>query len=154
MVDKALFTSNSTEWETPDELLEILTYEFGFTLDVCATPDNAKAEKYFTKEIDGLKQDWHFAAGDGVCWMNPPYGREIGLWVEKAYQESLNGATVVCLLPSRTDTRWFHDWVIGKAAEIRFIKGRLKFGGADNSAPFPSMLAIFRPRIVGYQVAK
>jgi site-specific DNA-methyltransferase (adenine-specific) len=144
LISKALFTSDSAEWATPQSLIDQLSSEFTFTLDVCATQDNTKAPAFYAKEIDGLKQDWYVHGKNGACWMNPPYGRDIGKWVEKAYAESLKGATVVCLLPSRTDTRWFHDWVFGKS-EIRFIKGRLKFVGAPSSAPFPSILAIYRP---------
>ena len=144
MVSEVMFKSDSTEWETPESLMVQLRKEFTFTLDVCATIENTKAHSYYTKEINGLKQEWYVYARNGACWMNPPYGREVGQWVEKAYNESLKGAMVVCLLPARTDTKWFHEWVLGKA-EIRFIRGRLKFGLAKNSAPFPSMLAIYQP---------
>lgn len=107
-------------------------------MDVCALQENAKCNKYFTPEQDGLKQDWI-----GTCWMNPPYGKTISKWVEKAYNEHIkHGSTVVCLLPSRTDTKWFHDYCM--KGEIRFIKGRLKFGGSKNSAPFPSVVVIFK----------
>ena len=141
MIDKLKvhFMSTKIEWETPQDLFNNLYHEFGFDLDVCATKDNAKCEKYFTKDDNGLGKSW----GKNTCWMNPPYGREIGRWIEKAYNESLNGATVVCLLPARTDTKWFHGYITGRA-EIRFIKGRLKFGGSKNSAPFPSMIVIFK----------
>lgn len=135
-----MFSSQKTEWETPQPLFDTLNREFRFTTDVCALRENAKCERYFTPEINGLNQAW-----DGCCWMNPPYGRKItGKWVEKAHRESLNNTTVVCLLPARTDTKWFHDYIYGKA-EIRFIKGRLKFGGCQNAAPFPSMIVIFKP---------
>ena len=152
MVDKALFSSDSAEWETPQSLFDQLNKEFHFEIDVCATAENKKCENWLGHGpgdvfTDGLRHSW----GNQVCWCNPPYGREVGTWVEKACQESLKGATVVCLLPSRTDTRWFHDWVLGKA-EIRFIRGRLKFQGAPSSAPFPSILAIYRPVISGYKV--
>ena len=133
------FSSKTDNWATPQDFFDELDEEFQFTLDPCASPDNAKCEKYFTKEENGLIQSW---AGETV-FMNPPYGRAIKDWVKKAYDESKQGATVVCLLPARTDTRWFHDYIYEKA-EIRFIKGRLKFGGAKNSAPFPSMVVIFR----------
>ena len=131
------FMSQSVEWATPDWLFEEYDREFGFTLDVCATPELAKCEKFYSE--NGLLEDW-----SGVCWMNPPYGREIWKWLRKAYRSSLKGVTVVCLIPSRTDTAWWHDFVM-KADEIRFIRGRLKFGGAKNSAPFPSAMVIFRP---------
>ena len=111
--------------------------EFAPETDVCALPGNAKCARFFTPETDGLKQSWR-----GTCWMNPPYGREIGKWVKKAHEEAKKGAKVVCLLPARTDTRWFHDHILG-IAETRFVKGRLKFVGAKSSAPFPSMLVIY-----------
>lgn len=132
-----MFSSNDMTWETPQNLFDKLNKEFHFTLDVCALPETAKCENYFTPQIDGLKQEW-----SGVCWMNPPYGKEIGIWLEKAYIESLKGVTVVCLIPSRTDTKYWHNYCM-KADEIRFIKGRLKFGNSTNSAPFPSALIIF-----------
>ncbi len=135
-----MFSSKSTEWETPQKLFDKLNAEFGFTLDVCAIPGNAKCERYYTPEEDGLKQYW-----EGVCWCNPPYGREVGKWVFKALSASLlSGTTVVMLLPARTDTRWFHDYIYGRDnVGIRFLRGRLKFGGCKNSAPFPSMVVIF-----------
>lgn len=144
MVGKALFSSDSTEWGTPVEFFDKLNQEFHFTLDVCGTHENAKVKIFYDRIANGLNQPW-----DGVCWCNPPYGSDIGKWVKKSYSASTRGATVVCLLPARTDTRWFHDWVLGKA-ELRFIKGRLTFEGAKNPAPFPSMLAIFRPVVSGY----
>ena len=136
----AMFSSQTDLWATPQAFFDTLNAEFHFDLDVCATPENAKCEQYYTKQQDGLAQKWL-----GTRWMNPPYGREIWKWVKKAH-ESANSemATVVCLLPARTDTRWFHDYIYGKA-EIRFVRGRLKFGDSQNSAPFPSMIAVFRP---------
>jgi len=134
------FSSKTPEWSTPQDLFDELDREFGFKLDPCANLENHKCENFYTVDNDGLSHDWHLF---GPVFMNPPYGRVIGKWVKKAYESSLNGATVVCLLPARTDTRWFHDYIYGKA-EIRFIRGRLKFGGSKNSAPFPSMIAIFR----------
>jgi len=134
------FSSRTDLWATPRDFYAQLDQEFGFSLDVCALPENAKCARYYTPEDDGLSQSWN-----GVCWMNPPYGREIGGWVEKAFSSALNGATVVCLLPARTDTRWWHSWVM-LADEIRFIRGRLKFGESRNSAPFPSAVVVFRPR--------
>lgn len=107
--------------------------------DVCATKVNAKCEKYYTKKEDGLSQQWH-----GNCWMNPPYGREIGKWMKKALEASKEGALVACLVPARTDTAWWHEYAM--KGEIRFIRGRLKFGGSQNSAPFPSAVVIFRPQ--------
>ena len=135
MNTRGLFSSKTDMWETPQNFFDELNKEFRFTCDVCAIEENAKCAKFYTPEQDGLKQTW-----GGVCWMNPPYGREIGKWVKKA---SESNATVVCLLPARTDTRWFHDYIYGKA-EIRFVRGRLKFGGSKNSAPFPSMVVVFR----------
>lgn len=135
----ALFSRDSDEWETPAELFEILNDEFHFTLDACATDDNHKVDKYFTKMDDGLKQDW---SGYRV-FCNPPYS-EIGKLVRKAYYEGLKAETLVCLLiPARTDTRWFHDYILHRS-EIRFIKGRLRFSGSKWNAPFPSMIVIFR----------
>lgn len=131
------FSSKTDMHETPREFFEALNSEFRFELDVCATPDNAKVQEYYTSEQDGLKQDWK-----GVCWMNPPYGRTIGQWMRKAYESASKGATVVCLIPSRTDTAWWHEYVT-KAKEVRFVRGRLKFGNAKNSAPFPSAVVIF-----------
>lgn len=133
-----LMSSKTDLWSTPQLFYDEMHKEFNFTLDVCALPDNAKCTEYFTPEIDALQQPW-----SGVCWMNPPYGRGIDKWVRKAFLSSLSGATVVCLLPARTDTRWFHDYIYNRA-EIRFIKGRLKFGQATDNAPFPNMVVIFR----------
>ncbi len=133
-----MFSSATGEWETPQDLFDELNEIFHFTLDVCATPENTKCEKFFTKEQNGLKQKW----GGNTIWMNPPYGRGIKEWIRKGYLISLRSDTVVvCLLPSRTDARWFHDYCV--RGQIWFIKGRLKFGGATNSAPFPSMIVIF-----------
>lgn len=133
-----MYSSKSDLWETPQDLFDKLNAEFGFTLDTCALPENAKCDRYYTPEQDGLSQPW-----DGTCWCNPPYGRQIGKWVKRGLLSSYSGATVVMLLPARTDTKWFHDYILHHA-EIRFLKGRLKFGGGCNSAPFPSMLVIFR----------
>jgi phage N-6-adenine-methyltransferase len=130
------FSSATDLWATPQDFFDKHNAIYGFTLDVCATADNAKCARYFTEADDGLAQPWH-----GVCWMNPPYGRTIGQWMKKAYESSLTGATVVCLVPSRTDTRWWHDYAM--KGQIEFIRGRLKFGDAKNSAPFPSALVIF-----------
>ena len=141
-VSKVLFSSKSEIWETPQDLFDALDAEFNFTLDVCALPENAKCEKYYTPEQDGLSQPW-----SGNCWCNPPYGKDIGKWIKKAHEASFYGNTVVMLLPARTDTKWFHEYIWLKRVEIRFIKGRLKFGGSKNSAPFPSMICIFYPII-------
>ena len=137
---KVLYSSKEEKWATPQDFFDKLNDEFHFTLDAAASPDNAKCANYFTEEQDGLAQSW----GGHTVWCNPPYCRKTGLWVKKAYEEhQRTGCTVVMLLPSRTDVRWFHDYILGKA-EIRFIKGRLKFGGNKNSAPFPSIVVIYR----------
>lgn len=139
---EALYTSNSCEWATPQNFFDSLNEEFHFGIDVCATSKNAKCSKYFTIEDDGLQQDW---CGYGAVWCNPPYGKTIGLWIKKASDTAKSGSTVVLLVHARTDTRWFHDYIYQKPnVEIRFVKGRLKFGGSANSAPFPSMVVIFR----------
>ncbi len=137
-MNAGLFSSKTDEWATPQEVFDRLNEEFHFTLDPCATAENAKCARFFTRAQDGLQQPWV-----GVVFMNPPYGREIGKWVRKAFESSLEGATVVCLLPARTDTTWFHDYCL--RGEVRFIRGRLKFGGAKVNAPFPSMVVVFRP---------
>ena len=131
------FSSKTNTWATPQDFFDKLNAEFGFNLDPCALSDNAKCNKFFTPEIDGLKQDW----GGHRVFMNPPYGREIGKWIEKA--ATCGADVVVGLLPARTDTRWFHEHIYGRA-EIRFVKGRLKFGNSENSAPFPSMIVIWQ----------
>ena len=145
MINSGLFSSASDSWDTPQALFDRLHAKYQFGLDVCATAENSKCGYFFDKDDDGLKQNWaefiqlHIS---GNCWMNPPYGREIGKWVKKAYEESLNGVAVVCLLPARTDTRWFQDYCI-PFGKIEFIRGRLKFGGSKNSAPFPSCIVVF-----------
>ena len=140
MNTEVMFSSKTDMWETPQAFFDKLNAEFHFTLDACAIPSNAKCTHFFTPEQDGLKQTW-----GGKIWCNPPYGRGIGAWVQKAYQSAQDGALVVMLLPARTDTKWFHDYIYGQA-EIRFIKGRLKFGNSRNSAPFPSMVVIMGGR--------
>ena len=135
------FSSKSDEWGTPQWLFDLLDSEFGFTLDVCAVAQNAKCRRYFSPAVDGLKQVW--PAGE-VIWCNPPYGRDTRSWMVKACESAAAGATVVCLIPARTDTDYWHRFVT-KAHEIRFLKGRLKFGNAQNSAPFPSAIVIFMP---------
>jgi site-specific DNA-methyltransferase (adenine-specific) len=132
------YSSRKHDWETPAGLFDELDLEFGFDTDVCATGKNSKCDHYFSKDEDGLAQGW---AGLR-CWCNPPYGREISKWVQKA---AGSNALVVMLLPARTDTRWFHDHIYGKA-EVRFLKGRLRFVGARHPAPFPSMVVVFRPK--------
>lgn len=131
------FSSATEMWATPQEFFDKYNELYNFDTDVCASPENAKCEQYFTEQDNGLEQEWK-----GSCWMNPPYGRTIKSWMKKAYESSLNGATVVCLVPSRTDTVWWHDYAV--KGEIEFIKGRLKFGGHKNPAPFPSAVVVFK----------
>src|SRR3972149_6094294 len=139
VINPGLFTSNRQDWATPWDLFLKLHSEFYFTLDVCATKENAKCGKYYTPSIYGLEQSWQ---GER-CWINPPYGREIRAWTKKAFEESAHKkGFVVGLLPARTDTFWFHEYVYG-CAQIRFLKGRVKFEGAVHSAPFPSMVVIW-----------
>jgi phage N-6-adenine-methyltransferase len=159
--DSVHFSSGSDCWATPQEFFDELNREFVFTLDVCALPETAKCSVYCIPPTgaeyhilwpgeplrDGLFQDWSHE----VCWMNPPYS-QLGLWMSKAEHATKNGATVVCLIPSRTDTKAWHTYVWDQekhqprpGVEVRFVKGRLKFGGCDYSAPFPSVVVIFRP---------
>ena len=139
-MNKVLFSSNSNEWATPKLFYEELNKEFNFTLDPCATDDNHKCNKYYTINENGLIQDW----SNEVVFCNPPYGKELPLWVKKCYEEhKKNNITVVMLIPSRTDTRYFHDYIYNKS-EIRFIKGRLKFNDSKQGAPFPSMVVIYK----------
>lgn len=140
MADHSVHFSSATDlWATPQDFFDALNAEFGFQTDVCANAANAKCANYFTVEQDGLAQEW-----SGVCWMNPPYGRAIKDWMRKAYESSQQGATVVCLVPARTDTAWW--WEYATKGDVRFIRGRLKFGGCDTSAPFPSAVVVFRPQ--------
>jgi site-specific DNA-methyltransferase (adenine-specific) len=141
MINQALFTSESENWSTPQDLFDSLNYIFNFTLDPCADPSNTKCKKYFTKEINGLSKDW----GGHKVFCNPLYGRDnTGLWIKKCYEESKKpGTIVVALVPARTDTKWFHEYIYPSHAQIFFIKGRMKFGGSKNAAPFPSMIVIF-----------
>jgi phage N-6-adenine-methyltransferase len=133
------FSSATCEWATPQWLFDALDREFGFTLDPCATAESAKCSKFFTKEQDGLAQSWDYQ----TVFMNPPYGRVIGSWMRKAFESSQRGALVVCLVPARTDTAWWHDYAM--YGEVRLIKGRVKFGNAKHAAPFPSLIVVFRP---------
>lgn len=133
------YSSKTDEWATPQDFFNQLDQEFDFNLDPCADATNAKVDVFYTKSDNGLSKDW----GGFRVFCNPPYGRSIGEWVKKSYEESKKPNTkVVMLLPARTDTRWFHDYIYGKA-EVRFTKGRLKFGESKNSAPFPSMVVVF-----------
>ena len=134
---KTKFATGKQDWETPDSIFNSLDSEFNFSTDVCASHINAKCTIYFTPEMDGLSQYW-----SGACWMNPPFGEQ-GKWVKKAYDESQRGAVVVCLLPSRTNTNWWHDYCM--KGEIRFIRGRPKFKGAKHGLPQPLAIVIFYP---------
>lgn len=136
----AAFSSKKTDWATPRDFFDKLDEEFCFDLDVCADESNAKCADYFTEQDDCLIQDW----SGRRCFMNPPYGRTIGKFVAKARSEAEeHGALVVCLIPARTDTAYLHDHIFGHASDIRFVRGRLKFGDGKNSAPFPSAVVVF-----------
>lgn len=138
-MNEVMFSSKSDEWSTPQDVFDNLDAEFHFNLDPCCTHENRKCENHYTKEDNGLKHSW----GGYSVFCNPPYSN-IAEWVEKCYREGTkDNTTVVLLIPSRTDTKYFHNFIYNRA-EIRFIKGRLKFGGHSNSAPFPSMVVIFR----------
>ena len=137
---KVHYMSKSNEWTTPPDLFNKLNLKYNFTLDPCCTKDSALCDKYYTIEDNGLIQDW----SEDIVFMNPPYGREIPKWIEKAYKESLKGATIVCLIPARTDTRYWHNFIFPYASDIKFIKGRLKFGSGNAPAPFPSALVEFK----------
>lgn len=135
-----LFSSKNIEWETPQSFFDELNNEFHFTLDSCALPHNAKCERFYTPEQDGLSQDWE---GERV-FCNPPYGSSIYNWIRKCSLESKKPNTlVVALIPVRTDTKYFHEFIYKKVKEIRFVKGRLKFSNSKQLAPFPSMVVIF-----------
>lgn len=134
------YSSETPEWETPQELFDLLDSEFHFGLDVCATAQNAKCADFFTPSTDGLAQTWA-----GTCWMNPPYGQEIGQWVAKAFTSAKEGATVVCLVPARVDTGWW--WEYARWGEVRFLRGRLRFGTSTSGAPFPSCVVVFGPSV-------
>ncbi len=149
MLNETMFSHNSSEWRTPLELFATLDAEFGFELDAAATEENALCSSYYSKEEDALAPDnnWYTF---GSVFVNPPYGRDLIKWCKKAWNESQKGCTVVMLLPARTDTKWFHEYVLGKA-EIRFLRGRIRFNSPNGelltSAPFPSIVAVYRPPI-------
>jgi phage N-6-adenine-methyltransferase len=134
------YSQETQEWGTPQALYEELDAEFKFDLDPCCTDGNAKCDMYFTEKQDGMTQPW----APYRVFMNPPYGYRIKFWMEKAYEESQRGALVVCLVPSRTDTAWWHDYAM--KGDVRFIRGRLYFGDGAGRSPFPSAIIIFRPR--------
>ena len=137
MQHKAAFSSAKHDWETPQAFFDQWNERYQFELDAAASPKNAKVGNYFTEEDDALTQHWK-----GTVWCNPPYGRQIGQWVKKAYEESQRGAVVVLLIPARTETRWWHEYVT-KAIEIHFVKGRIQFGNSGGNAPFPSCVVVF-----------
>lgn len=142
MINGYMPPSATCEWETPQDLFDYLDSVYHFDLDPCSTDENAKCAMHYTREDDGLKQDW----GGRTVFCNPPYGRELGKWVQKAYEEAHKPNTKVLLLvPARTDTAWFHDYCLCAPEQVKifFLRGRLKFGGAKNNAPFPSMLVLY-----------
>lgn len=145
MNTELMFSSKDMTWETPKEIFNELNKEFNFSLDPCCEINTAKCNKFYTSKENGLIQDWQ---GENV-FVNPPYGREIVEWVKKSYNtiyNQIHNGLVVMLIPARTDTKWFHEYIYGKA-EIRFLKGRIKFlqdGKQKDAAPFPSMIVIFK----------
>lgn len=144
-IDTNSFKSKSVEYSTPLEIVEPLKKEFNLKLDVCATQDNKKCEEFYTKEDNALIQDWYKF---GNCWMNPPWSRELKKWVEKAYQESQKGATIVCLLPVRSNTIWWHKLIINTNTEVRFLKGEIKFNGMDRGLWLPCAIVIFHGKVL------
>ena len=138
---KGVMSSEHSDWVTPRGLFNKLNAEFGFTCDVCASAENTMCDKYYDEKTDGLSMDW---SQNRFNWMNPPYGSQIGKWMKKACKSDAN---VVCLVPARTDTGWWHNYVMGSATEVRFIRGRVKFsrdGGEPAPAPFPSAIVVYR----------
>lgn len=140
-----MFSSNSDDWATPQWLFDKYNEKFNFTCDACASHHNAKCTHYYTREDDGLKKQW-----EGVVWLNPPYGRQIGLWMEKAYKSSVMGATVVCLVPARTDPKWWCNWAI--KGKVEFVEGRLKFNDGDGNATFPSAIITYHAKLPHYGI--
>lgn len=149
-MNDGMYSSDCSDWGTPQYIYDTLNEKFNFTLDVCAVEWNKKHDNYFSLEDDGLSKEW-----DGVCFMNPPYGRGIKDWIKKAHVESIEGrCTVVALLPARTDTSYWHDYIIKYNREVIFIRGRLKFenqNNKNNSAPFPSAIVIFKKGVKGFK---
>ena len=134
------YSSKSNEWSTPQWLYDYLNEKYKFTLDPASDGENQKCSKFYTQLDNGLEQDWY---NDSV-FCNPPYGRELSKWVKKAFEESLLGDNpIVLLIPARPDTSYWHDYIFNKADTILFIRGRLKFGDSNNSAPFPSAIIIY-----------
>jgi phage N-6-adenine-methyltransferase len=139
VLNNSLYASAKSDWETPPAFFNSLNAEFSFTLDACATKSTAKCKMFLSPEVDALSLEW-----SGIVFLNPPYGRGIGRWIKKARQEASAGrACVVCLVPARTDTKWWHDFCM-TADEIRFLTRRLTFAGASNKATFPAAIVIFR----------
>jgi site-specific DNA-methyltransferase (adenine-specific) len=141
-LQKAMVSSKTNEWETPQWFFDELNKEFGFTLDPCTNNHNHKCQKYFTIKEDGLTQDW----SKDIVFMNPPYGGHTGDWIKKAWEESKRGSVVVCLIVSSTDRSYWHDYIFPYAKQIRFIRGRITFGEASSTAPFASAVVIFSPK--------
>jgi len=137
MMTSGMTSANRSDWSTPQMLFDALNDKYGpFTLDPCASPENAKCAAFFTEADDGLTQPW-----SGRVFMNPPYGRQIARWMQKAWEESQKGVRVVCLVPARTDTAWWHEYA--QRGEIKFIRGRIQFGDSRQNAPFPSAVVVF-----------
>lgn len=148
MINKSLFTSDNQKWETPIELFDKLNEVFDFKYDLAAEDITAKCKNYYTPEDDAFNYTW-----DQTSYLNPPYGREQIKWIERAYEQSKkNGNTIVCLIPARPDTKIWHNVIFNYAKSICFIKGRLKFGGSKDSAPFPSALIIFSNNLTDKQI--
>lgn len=143
-MNRVVLSSDRMDWATPRAFFTAMHDEFAFDIDVCASPENACLPTYWTEQDDALSKSWNGMS----CWMNPPFGHGIGKWVKKAYTEATNGARVVCLLPSRTDTSWWHDYV-RNAKEIRFIRGRMRFSGHAVNAPFPCAVVVFEAMNIG-----
>jgi len=135
------FKSESEEYETPKEIFEPLQKEFNLQLDVCASSSNHKLDNYFTKEDDALTKDWH---KHGNFWMNPPFGRQLKKWIQKAYEESTKGVIGVSILPVRSNTNWWHELIIDVGAEVRFLKGRIKFNDCIKGAWLPFAIVIWK----------
>lgn len=142
MPNPIITSAKSVEWSTPQDFFDRLNQRYHFEIDLCATPENAKCKKFYTREQDALKQDWR-----GVCWMNPPYGRGLHKWMKKAYTSAKeNGATIVCLLPARTSTGWWHDYC--EKAEYEFVRGKLHFNNSKDPAPFASVVVVFKAELL------
>jgi phage N-6-adenine-methyltransferase len=142
-LQKAMVSSKSNEWATPNEFYNLLDKEFNFTLDPCSTHENHKCKKYYTIEDDGLSKSWQ----NEIVFMNPPYGGHTADWIKKALEESKGNSTIVCLIVSSTDRSYWHEYILPYAKQIRFIRGRIKFGDSKSTAPFASAVVIFSNNI-------